>query len=395
MKWDTKPLEEVCTFKNGLWKGKKRPLVPCSVIRNTNFGINGTLDAADVARIEVQPNQLATRRLQPGDILLEKSGGGPKQPVGRVMLFELDAEEAEGEAYSLSNFMTVLRIRDGIKVLPAFLHKFLHWIHLSGRTKAMQRRSTGIRNLQLKNYKLLPIPVLPLPEQRRIAATINTASTAADRAAVNAQANLEAANEITAAQAERAIDRHLAHYPVSTLEQLIADGLIELGRGKVISKKDLAATPGVYPVYSSAKMNDGKFGEYGLYMFNEELITWSVDGGGKLFHRPRHRFSVTNVGGTLRILAPDVLHCRYLYYALTVLHRRVDFNWVRKAHPSVIRKLYNDIPVPPLNVQKAVVQELDEVAGAAAALAAAYDRKLVLLDELKASLLDAAFAGRL
>ena len=61
--------------------------------------------------------------------------------------------------------------------------------------------------------------------------------------------------------------------------------LIELGRGKVISKKDLNANPGNYPVYSSAKTGGGIFGTWGNYDFNEEMITWSVDGGGDLFHR--------------------------------------------------------------------------------------------------------------
>ena len=145
-----------------------------------------------------------------------------------------------------------------------------------------------------------------------------------------------------------------------SLDELIEGGVIQLGRGKVISKKDIAACPGPYPIYSSAKENDGKFGDYGKFMFDEELITWSVDGGGRLFHRPKHRFSVTNVGGTLRILDASVLDYRYLYYALTIRHAEVPFDWVLKAHPSTIRKLYKDIPVLPLPEQHRIVTILDE-----------------------------------
>src|SRR5262245_20214666 len=105
---------------------------------------------------------------------------------------------------------------------------------------------------------------------------------------------------------------------VKSLSELVDSGVVQLTRGKVISKKDIAACPGSYPVYSSAKEDDGKFGEYGRYMFDEELITWSVDGGGRLFHRPKHKFSVTNVGGVLRILDGAVLDYRYMYYALTL-----------------------------------------------------------------------------
>src|SRR5690348_3088934 len=158
-----------------------------------------------------------------------------------------------------------------------------------------------------------------------------------------------------------------------SLGDLEAHGLVTLGRGKVISKHDLATTPGNYPVYSSAKENDGKFGEYGEYMFDEELITWSVDGGGRLFHRPKHRFSVTNVGGTLRVNDRDKVNCRFLFFILTYLHSIVTFDWIQKAHPSVIRKIYDTVPLPPLEEQQRIVTLLDQ-AFAAIAIATANAR---------------------
>jgi len=106
--------------------------------------------------------------------------------------------------------------------------------------------------------------------------------------------------------------------------------------------------------------NDGKFGEYGLFMFDEELITWSVDGGGTFFYRPKHRFSVTNVGGLLRILKPEELDYKYLYYALSLQHSQLNFDWVQKAHPSVISRLYKSIPLPPLPEQRRIAAILDQ-----------------------------------
>jgi restriction endonuclease S subunit len=151
----------------------------------------------------------------------------------------------------------------------------------------------------------------------------------------------------------------MTDWPVKTLDALCDEGVVLLGRGNIISKKDIAANPGPYPIYSSARENEGKFGEYGAYMFNEEMITWSIDGGGRLFYRPKHKFSVTNVGGTLRVLKPDVLEIRYLHRALENLHSRNVFDWVFKAHPSVIRKTYDEIPVPPIDEQKRIVELLD------------------------------------
>lgn len=144
-----------------------------------------------------------------------------------------------------------------------------------------------------------------------------------------------------------------------TLDELILKNKVKLGRGNIISKKDIVQHPGDYPIYSSAREKNGTFGYYGKYMFDEELITWSIDGGGRLFYRPRHKFSVTNVGGTLRVLDTDFLDCRYLHLVLTHLHSKVRFDWVYKAHPSVIRQVYNEIPIPSLEKQREIVKKLD------------------------------------
>ena len=71
---------------------------------------------------------------------------------------------------------------------------------------------------------------------------------------------------------------------VWTLDELILANKVKLGRGNIISKKDIANFPGEYPIYSSAREKNGTFGYYGKYMFDEELITWSIDGGGRLFY---------------------------------------------------------------------------------------------------------------
>lgn len=129
-------------------------------------------------------------------------------------------------------------------------------------------------------------------------------------------------------------------------------------------------------------MNDGKFGEYGDYMFDEELITWSIDGGGTFFYRPKHKFSVTNVGGTLRVMNRDAIDYKYLYYALAGQQAMLQFDWTSKAHPSVIRRLYKQIPLPPLSEQRRIAAILDK----AEALRAKRREAITKLDQLLQSL---------
>ena len=123
-------------------------------------------------------------------------------------------------------------------------------------------------------------------------------------------------------------------------------GDLELGRGNVISTGDLATFPGSYPVYSSSAVGEGVFGRYGQHMFDEELITWSIDGGGRPFHRRKHRFSVTNVCGFLRVKRPDRWDYGYLHAVLEGLQSGIQFDYQMKAHPSVIRELYRFDCIP-------------------------------------------------
>jgi type I restriction enzyme S subunit len=150
-------------------------------------------------------------------------------------------------------------------------------------------------------------------------------------------------------------------YKIVCLVELEKEKIIELGRGKIISKKELQKRPGNYPVYSLSKVDSGKFGSYEDYMFDEELITWSVDGGGRLFHRKKHKFSITNVAGFLRILRQETLNYKYLYYVLTYLHSKIKFDWIKKAHPSVLRKEYKQIPLPSLIEQHSIVDKIDKM----------------------------------
>lgn len=125
----------------------------------------------------------------------------------------------------------------------------------------------------------------------------------------------------------------------TTLDSEISKQHIQLGRGNIISSRDISRNPGDYPIYSSSAKGMGEFGRYGKYMFDEELITWSVDGGGRFFFRPKHKFSVTNVSGFMRI-DTEVWDSKFVYYSLDLQHQKLAFDYQVKAHPSVIRHMY-------------------------------------------------------
>ena len=169
-------LGQLTTTINGLWTGKKPPFKTVAVIRNTNFSKDCRLKMDDVAMIDVEERQFATRKLQVGDIIIEKSGGSDKQPVGRPVIFNIP----DGD-YSFSNFTSALRVNDKSKVLPEYLQKFLYKFYLTGKTAEMQSKTTGLRNLDFNAYKQIKVPVPTVEEQQRIVSELDLLTAVIDK----------------------------------------------------------------------------------------------------------------------------------------------------------------------------------------------------------------------
>ena len=216
-------------------------------------------------------------------------------------------------------------------------------------------RSQGVTSdrwrLYPEEFTKIRLPIPPLPEQMKIAEILSLI----DRQLDLLRCQESKSRELLSAILNSAFSEpDLSPYSdtSNSLSELEEQGKISLGRGKIISKTDIRDKPGGFPIYSSSGKGDGKFGEYGEYMFDEELITWSIDGGGRLFHRSKHRFSVTNVCGYLRKM-DDSIDYKYLHSALEYQHGRIRFDYSHKAHPSVIRELYR-VALPPIERQRQI-----------------------------------------
>ena len=93
------------------------------VIRNANFTKDFTLNTSNIEYLDVEERQYKSRKLEKGDLIVEKSGGSEKQPVGRTILFDLEGD------FSVSNFTSILRLKDKNAILPAFLYKYLLFVY--------------------------------------------------------------------------------------------------------------------------------------------------------------------------------------------------------------------------------------------------------------------------
>lgn len=150
----------------GLWTGSKAPFKTVFVIRNTNFTMNGRLNLSDVAQIDVEESAFEKRKLQKGDIIVEKSGGSSTQAVGRVVLFKNDGE------YSFSNFTMRLRLTNN-DLNSTYLYLVLNSYYQKGYTFDMQNGSSGLKNLDTNKYLSLQIPFPSIDIQNKIVEECN------------------------------------------------------------------------------------------------------------------------------------------------------------------------------------------------------------------------------
>lgn len=110
--------------------------------------------------------EIKTRQLKQGDIIIEKSGGGENQPVGRVALFSLN------EKALCSNFLDLLRPNNKI-VQSEFLVYCLYYLWKSRIVNLSIKQTTGIQNLDIEDYFNNEILIPSLTQQNKIVAYLD------------------------------------------------------------------------------------------------------------------------------------------------------------------------------------------------------------------------------
>lgn len=401
-RWQTKTLEEVCRFSNGLWKGEKPPLVKVGVIRNTNFTKEGSLDDSDIAYLNVEANKLETRRLQFGDVILEKSGGGPKQPVGRVVLFD----KAEGD-FSFSNFTSALRVNDPKALDFRFLHKFLHWTYLSGVTEGMQSNSTGIRNLDNDAYKAIRIAFPTLSEQQRIVRILNKAFEGIAIAKSNAEKNLTNARALFASHLQSVFNQRREGWNEATIGEHIR--FIDY-RGRTPEKTEhglrLITAKNVKMGYLQDEPRE--------HVAPDSYDAWMTRGiprrGDVLFTTEAPLANVAQLdtdekvvfAQRIIILQPDasVMDSTFLKYLLLSqpVQERIRTKGTGATVQGIKARLLKTIEISfpsSLVIQRQIVSKMDALRIETQRLESLYQRNLVAIDALKKSLLNQAFLGEM
>ena len=131
------------------------------VLRTTNFTNDGVVNYHNVVTRIITKKNFTEKYLRSGDIIIEKSGGSDKQPVGRVIYF--DGPE---RTYLFNNFTGLLRVQDPSKWFPRYVFFALYANYWRGGTRRFENKTTGLHNLKIDDYvSRFDIPEVPLDQQ--------------------------------------------------------------------------------------------------------------------------------------------------------------------------------------------------------------------------------------
>ncbi len=117
------------------------------VLRTTNFTNEGTVNYSNIVTRIIEKKNIEEKFLRKGDIIIEKSGGSDKFPVGRVIYF--DGEE---NIYLFNNFTGLLRVKNLKKWYPKYVFYSLFANYKRGGTRTFENKTTGLHNLKINDY---------------------------------------------------------------------------------------------------------------------------------------------------------------------------------------------------------------------------------------------------
>lgn len=188
----------VAGCQNGVWGEEPDDVHDVICVRVADFDrVRFRVKLDDPTKRSVDPRTAQIHRLEEENLLLEKSGGGDKQPVGAVVMYD------HSEPAVCSNFVARVPVADGHH--PRYLI-YLHAALYAGRVNVRSiKQSTGIQNLDSKSYLNESVGLPSGSEQRTIADFLDRETTKNDLLIARIRQALDRLNEFRTALISAAV----------------------------------------------------------------------------------------------------------------------------------------------------------------------------------------------
>lgn len=324
------------------------------------------------------------RSLRSGDIVIEKSGGGENQPVGRVGLF------VGGETAVPTNFAA--RLRPLSTVDSRYAAYVLASLYFAGRTTAAIKQTTGIQNLDLDELLTNRAWLPPMAEQRAIADYLDAETARIDALITKKQQLINLLDERWVARRNSSILHGVD--PTSGTGPL-PDGwscpqlgvTIELQRGHDLPSD--ARRPGKYPIVSSG----------GISGYHDKcacrgpaVVTGRYGTVGEVFFVNQDCWPLNTTLYVSDFRGNDARWVAFMLESLP-LDAESEKSAVGGINRNVIGKLR--VPRPALAEQRKIAAELAQSRAVQEVTVRAIQRQIDLLAEHRQALITAAVTGEL
>lgn len=350
------------------------------------------------------------RRLQSGDLLLEKSGGTDVNPVGFTVMFTGDYEAVS------SNFITRVRLRSSQS--PRFWLYALAASYSTKRTERSVKRTTGIQNLDQTAFfdELFPLP--PSVEQRAIADFLDRETARIDTLIAEQQRLIELLRERREAQIEHAVWGGLdevprKRIPIEPAPEVPAHWKILRNKNLVCESAAVSADGGEELLSVSHLTGITPRSEKNVTMTEAESLEGyrQVNRGDLVINTMWAWMGALGVSRVEGIVSPaygvyrplkdahfhppyfDYLFRSRLYVLEMTRFSRGIWSSRLRIYPEVFLRL--NVVVPPLEEQQKIADYLDEQTAKIDTLIAETEKFIELSRERRAALITAAVTGQI
>ena len=259
----------------------------------------------------------------------------------------------------------------------------VHWLVHSDVTEFVS--GLTVPKLTQGRLREIPIPLPPLPEQRRIVDLLDRAFEGLAVAAANAEKNLDNAREL--------FESHLQSVFTQRGPGWVEKNLGDLCQIKTGKKDVNEGNPdGKYPFFTCAAAHT--FSDN--YSFDTEALL--VAGNGNVGQVSYYSGKFEAYQRTYVLFDFKGVTAKYLFRVLDKrLSATVSKQKLGNTMPYIKIGMLTDfvVPVPPPKEQELVAESLGAIAEETQRLARLYERKHAALEALKKSLLHQAFSGEL
>jgi type I restriction enzyme S subunit len=339
-------------------------------------------------------------QLQEGDILISIAGTLGRTAIVTKHLLPANTNQA----------LAIVRLEQGVPIHTVKREFVVRFIQNSTEQIASIRSGTAQPNLSLTQLKNFLIPIPPIKEQERIVEVLDEAFAAIDKAKANIERNLTNARELFQSRLNDIFSNPSEDWEVKPLgEVCTVKGGKRLPKGRKLENGDNGhpyLTVSDFNDHGSVDMKEIKFVPLDVVPLIERYIIHTTDvylsiAGtiGKTGIIPRALDGCNLTENAAKLSPNSELDTRFLYW-FTRSPRFQNESGARTrttAQPKLALTRVRSIPlmIPTMQEQSRIVNELDVFQEDLLELESTYSGQIDNLEELRQSILERAFEGKL